>query len=402
LVGYFLRNLGGSPYYNINSLYYDDFGSKVANDVTYRGFVAANVNAPTPGTDVDHDKAKQAAQSVQSLFPNDGSTLYLAVVDSGVTVLGGTAAGFHSSDGNLLIGAIKYRGNGLHANDGPNGDPAAEGAIDVIAHEIVETSSNPWVQGSQAWIEDADSLPFGNGVGEAGDVCVPLGSTKAPRTWHSTAVNANGLANVRLGNKDFFLPGVWANRSMFWAENAPCRVALYTVEGPLGTGLYSSTLRASGPYAFRVEPAIPGNTYQWQYDHSDDDWQNYPATGSTVTLSTPPFHARFRVVVSVPPPDTTYITPPFPVDWPPSVSVVLDGPTQMGPQDVCWFHATAQDGMPPYTYSWQNGAQVETTDGSSYFAGGGGYISVVVTDAVNEQTSASTYVDVDEGNPGCH
>src|SRR5438105_3589251 len=38
LVGLFLRNLGGSPYFNINTTYYDLTGTHIANVVRYTGY----------------------------------------------------------------------------------------------------------------------------------------------------------------------------------------------------------------------------------------------------------------------------------------------------------------------------------------------------------------------------
>jgi hypothetical protein len=74
----------------------------------------------------------------------------------------------------------------------------------------------------------------------------------------------------------------------------------------------------------------------------------------------------------------------------------------MGPNDVCWFYATAHDGTPPYTFAWSTGF-VETTDGTSHVASGGPvYITVSVTDAVGGQADAGLGADVDENSYGCN
>jgi pimeloyl-ACP methyl ester carboxylesterase len=94
--------------------------------------------------------------------------------------------------------------------------------------------------------------------------------------------------------------------------------------------------------------------------------------------------------------------PPPPPPPPPDLSVDLSGPTLMGPNDVCWFYATAHDGTPPYTFAWSTGF-VETTDGTSHVASGGPvYITVSVTDAVGGQADAGLGADVDENSYGCN
>src|SRR5436309_2722319 len=59
LVGFYLRNLGGSPYYNINTTYTDGAGTPIQNNVSYTGFWASNHNAPSGTTNVS-DSAIQS------------------------------------------------------------------------------------------------------------------------------------------------------------------------------------------------------------------------------------------------------------------------------------------------------------------------------------------------------
>jgi len=96
--------------------------------------------------------------------------------------------------------------------------------------------------------------------------------------------------------------------------------------------------------------------------------------------------------------DSPYVVVPPP----PSISVDLTGPTMMGPSDACWWFATAHDGTPPYTYTWQNGAFVETTSSTSALSSTGPvHITVSVTDAAGGQTGASMDAQVDENVTGC-
>src|SRR6267378_409663 len=59
LVGYFLNHLGGSPYYEINASYGDNFSHRVQNSLTYTRYWASNTNVPAPGATVS-DAAVQA------------------------------------------------------------------------------------------------------------------------------------------------------------------------------------------------------------------------------------------------------------------------------------------------------------------------------------------------------
>jgi hypothetical protein len=97
--------------------------------------------------------------------------------------------------------------------------------------------------------------------------------------------------------------------------------------------------------------------------------------------------------------DSPYVVVPPP----PSVSVDLSGPTMMGPRDACPFSATANGGTPPYTYSWQGGAFVETTDGTSWISTGGPvHVTVSVTDAAGGGADAAMDAWVNEDVDGCY
>ena len=52
LVGYFLRNLGGSSYFKINTTYTDASGVAIANVVNYTQFAGNGDNAPVSGQNV--------------------------------------------------------------------------------------------------------------------------------------------------------------------------------------------------------------------------------------------------------------------------------------------------------------------------------------------------------------
>src|SRR3954465_14186766 len=71
LVGHFLRNLGGSPYFNINSSYTDGSGRALVNSVAYTQYWANNTNAPSGTTSISD---AQMASMLQSGFASGALT----------------------------------------------------------------------------------------------------------------------------------------------------------------------------------------------------------------------------------------------------------------------------------------------------------------------------------------
>jgi hypothetical protein len=78
-----------------------------------------------------------------------------------------------------------------------NGNPAVDAMVNVMSHELVETSTDPLVYNAgfkwAGWYEDAT----GN---EAGDLCA----------WNFGPFNGN--SNVQLGSYQFLLQNIWVNR----------------------------------------------------------------------------------------------------------------------------------------------------------------------------------------------
>jgi hypothetical protein len=63
LIGFFLRNLGGSPYFNINSTYTNGSGTAIANVVNYTQYWANNSNVPSNGQVVSDNAIVAMLQS---------------------------------------------------------------------------------------------------------------------------------------------------------------------------------------------------------------------------------------------------------------------------------------------------------------------------------------------------
>jgi len=208
LIGHFLRNFGGSPYFNINNTYTDNIGGghTVANSVTYSQYWANNVNVP-PSNGSTVTNATIQAEIIRGFttgaWAYDAQTIY-AVFTAGNTNLGG---GF-GSQYCAYHGAFNYNGNvvkyaaqpyvGVFLNGcsiglpAPNGDAAADAVVNVLAHEVEEAATDPELN---AWYDASGQ--------ENADKCA--------WTFGTTYSNGTGTANMNLGGKDFLIQQNWVN-----------------------------------------------------------------------------------------------------------------------------------------------------------------------------------------------
>lgn len=208
LVGYFLSNLGGSSYFNINTTYTDLVGGghTVGNVVNYTQYWADNVNVP-PSNGTTVTDATIQAEIIRGFTTGnlsyDPATIY-AVFTAGNTNLGGgfgsQYCAYHGNfmwNGNLVIYASmpyvqQYVSGCSNGTAPPNGDAAADRLINVLAHEIEESTTDYQLN---AWYDS-----FGQ---ENADKCA----------WNfgTTYNNGTGVANMKIGAKDFLIQGNWLN-----------------------------------------------------------------------------------------------------------------------------------------------------------------------------------------------
>ncbi|HEU4990830.1 MAG TPA: hypothetical protein VFT41_13680, partial [Gemmatimonadaceae bacterium] len=157
LIGVFLRNLGGSPYWNINSTYTDGTGA-VGNSLAYDAYWADNNNAPVSGQSVTD--AQVMAEVTASFTQNGGplnydpSTLYVVFSDAGVNLGGGFGSSYCAYHGDFTWNGndVKYAVmpyaatyvSGCTAGTGisPTSDFAAAAEVNVLAHETEETATD--------------------------------------------------------------------------------------------------------------------------------------------------------------------------------------------------------------------------------------------------------------------
>jgi hypothetical protein len=196
------NNIGGSPYYNINSTYYNGSNAHIVNSVTYGGSTTDNYSRGTSLSDA-------AIQSVVSdaitsgRLPNNTSGVYFVLTSQDVTASSGFCTqycGWHTY-GTIGGSNIKYAfvGNSARCpsacqaqNVGPNGNAGADGMASIIAHELEEANTDPNLN---AWYDRRGA--------ENADKCA--------WTFGSTYTVNGALANMRLGNRDYLIQQNWVN-----------------------------------------------------------------------------------------------------------------------------------------------------------------------------------------------
>ena len=211
LVGYFLSNLGGSPYFNINTTYTDGGGNHINNIVNYIGYWANNTNAPSGSQSVsDADMLNMLSSGFNSgALSYDANTLY-AIFTSGAVNLGG---GFGSQycayhywgtvnvggqNKNVIYDAMPYdyaypsacTMSGTYA--APNGDPGADYEVNTLAHEVEEATTDMY---GNAWY---DRRGYEN-------------ADKCAWTFGTVHSNGTGTYNIQFGGKDWLVQRNWVN-----------------------------------------------------------------------------------------------------------------------------------------------------------------------------------------------
>ena len=207
IVGSFLRSIGGSPYWNINSTYTNGSGAHVQNALTYVGFWATSHNAPVAGSAPgDADMQALINYGFQNGFISyDANTIYEIFTASGVNLGGGFGSSYCAYHGHFtsIAGDTKYAADPYDyefptacsaLNGSPNNDPAADAEVNTLAHETEEFTTDPDLN---AWYDRR-----GN---ENADKCA--------WTFGTTFTSSNGsTVNMTLSdNRSYLIQRNWVN-----------------------------------------------------------------------------------------------------------------------------------------------------------------------------------------------
>jgi hypothetical protein len=199
------KNIGGSPYFNINTTYYNGSGTHITNAVGYGNSVSVGYTHGTSLTDSNIAQIVSSAITSGSL-PANASGVYFVLTSADVHETSGFCTqycGWHTYT-TVNNTNIKYAfiGNGDQCpsaceaqTKSPNGNSGADGMASVISHELEESVTDPNLN---AW--------YDNRGYENADKCA--------WTFGTTFPAANGsVANMTLGGDNFLIQQNWVNAS---------------------------------------------------------------------------------------------------------------------------------------------------------------------------------------------
>lgn len=196
------QNIGGSPYYGINTTYYNSANAHVSNSVNYAGSTTDNYSQGTTLSDASVQTVVSSAISSGAL-PKDTNALYFVLTSADVGESSGFLTkycGWHTH-GTIGGSDIKYSFVGDPSKTptaceqqsvSPNGNAAADGMASVIAHELEETVTDPDLN---AWYDRSGA--------ENADKCA--------WTFGSTSTLSNGSQyNMTLGSMKYLIQRNWS------------------------------------------------------------------------------------------------------------------------------------------------------------------------------------------------
>ena len=192
--------MGGSPYFNINTTYYDGSNVHVANNVLKSADASDNYSRGTSLNDSDI-QAIVAAQN-----PTDTDGVYFVMTSQDVNETTGFCTqycGWHTH-ATIAGSDIKFAFIGnpdrcpsacAAQSTGPNGNAGADGMASIISHELEEAVSDPDLN---AWYDR-------QGMENADKCAWTFGSM-------STAPNGSKY-NMTLGTRNYLIQQNWVNAS---------------------------------------------------------------------------------------------------------------------------------------------------------------------------------------------
>ncbi len=202
-----LNNVTGTPYYNINTTYYQDNNPSkfVRNIVKLKG--EADDVAKSAGSALSDTQIRTLiANAITSgKFPADKNAVYFLLTTKDVNATSGfctSYCGWHTHT-SVLSTDIKYSFVGdaarcLNAcaaqSTSPNDNPGVDGMASVIMHELEEAATDPDLN---AWWQTSTGM-------ENADKCA--------WTFQPTQTAPNGsLYNVQWGSRKFLIQRNWVN-----------------------------------------------------------------------------------------------------------------------------------------------------------------------------------------------
>ena len=153
IVTSFISSEGGSPYFNINTIYYNGSNVHVTNNVNLAGSPTDNYSQGTSLSDASIQTI--VANAINSgKVPSSTSAVYMVLTSADVNETSGFCTqycGWHTH-GTINGSDIKYAFIGNPARclsacaaqtTSPNGDAGGDGMASIVAHELEEATTDP-------------------------------------------------------------------------------------------------------------------------------------------------------------------------------------------------------------------------------------------------------------------
>jgi len=204
----FAGHIGGSPYFNINTTYFDGANVNVKNVVAYAGSYTSTYAAANPTNLTSNDIWNIVTNAFSHGLAQDPNGVYFVLTAPGVGQTNGANSSFLSQycgwhtastySGNWIKYSFVGDANGVWGCTGysgatPNGDIGADAMASVIAHELEEATTDPLIT---AWYDSSGA--------ENADKCA--------WTFGTVFTEPNGSkANMTLGTMDYRIQQNWVN-----------------------------------------------------------------------------------------------------------------------------------------------------------------------------------------------
>ncbi len=202
IINNLLGHIGGSPYFNINTTYYNGQNVHVSNAVTLAG-TTTMPTYPLGKSLSDANIQTIVSNAITGGLPSDTNAVYFVITSQDVTATSGFCTQYCGWHDHGTIGGkdIKYAfiGNparcpnacAAQTSSSPNNDIGVDGAVSIIAHELEEAVTDPDLN---AWFDRS-----GN---ENADKCA--------WTFGKTYTAPNGsVANMNIGGMNFLIQQNW-------------------------------------------------------------------------------------------------------------------------------------------------------------------------------------------------
>ena len=197
------NSVGGSPYFNINTTYYNGSNMHVTNAATLAGSTDDSYSQGTALSDSQIQTVVSSAITSGKL-PKDTNAVYFVLTSADVTATSGFCTqycGWHTH-GTIGGSDIKYSFVGnpdrcpsscAAQSIGPNDNAGADGMASIISHELEEAVTDPDLN---AWYDRQGA--------ENADKCA--------WTFGSMSTASNGSKyNMTLGSRNFLIQQNWVN-----------------------------------------------------------------------------------------------------------------------------------------------------------------------------------------------